>query len=427
MDEPDILVHISAPQTRKHDDLYRSLAEAYITFEPHQPRTVGCVSDHAEDGIVDVSSTAAALPVHDHLPEANTSIAPYNISKDSYGSFPSHISSDGHQQVPIDLGPSTIASATESPVDSSRLQQLERIHASWKRQEAPIREADSLGLLVSSLQNSGVAFIDDSQLAAQAIESQLRDDFSTTSEDTSEEESSSMDPGKWDMSTQLPPKSSEPESIQCDHRSSSERRQPSQASAASAAKSIPVHAGLHETAQFLSPAASTPSIKHDASSTVLDIASLPCSIFPPPPALSLESPGTLPSQVTGYLSALKRQNPDRYKPLRKLRGLEDDERGYWLVSCAHWALKEQYDFWTSLSRDIESGKFGWGISLHRGAGKREDGTIQYPSGLGEVRLYCWGEVVEYVWLGMWLSSNGKIAGSGSAWLDAENSAIVSLY
>ena len=54
----------------------------------------------------------------------------------------------------------------------------------------------------------------------------------------------------------------------------------------------------------------------------------------------------------------------------------------------------------------------------RGRGEEAEGTAEV------VKVWCWGEVVEYIWLMLYTSSHGKFKGCGAAWINWEGEVVV---
>ena len=125
----------------------------------------------------------------------------------------------------------------------------------------------------------------------------------------------------------------------------------------------------------------------------LDFDELPYHVLPPGPPISTKTPVGLPSQLTAHLEAIKAQNEGHFKPSRRLRGLEVEERGCWLFETVEWPKSAQYDFWSSLYEHVKGGSLGWGVFVCR-----EQVPGNGSTGLGQVRLYCWGEIVEEICL-----------------------------
>jgi hypothetical protein len=302
----------------------------------------------------------------------------------------------------------------------NRLGQLERIQADWRKRKDPGpsgsgERQSSISSFVASI-NLDTTFIEDSQLAARVIESQLYERGSATSEDTSEDDSM---------------EESQPEFL----RPSISAEQPllSQSSTSSRGVGEEQYPSTEVASMLQSTHAITSSATNCIHDSIGDLSTLPdfldfseltCEVFPPAPKVSIESPGTLPSQITTHLAAIQQQNPKRFTPSKISRTLELDERGYWLIESATWPLNIQYEFWSSLCKYVKDGRFGWGVTLYRDPPNPPTMGSQAANGLGLVRLYCWGEIVEHIWLSLWLCSKGKVAGSGLRWFDAEDNVVV---
>ena len=410
----EILVHISAPATRQTDDLYRNLADAYLGFEPyeHPPGSASSRPNAQSKPIISNHDApqASSREILNEIP-GNTSML--STSKESYGSFPSHLSSDDHlkhlsQDHDFDSAPRTTPT-------SSRLAQLEHMHRKWKDQATPRssfhKGQKNFNDALPSSDDVDTAFIEDTQLAVQALQSQLFDSYLATSEDASEVDNEPME------DTRLSTSSSDSEDVAQSFVDMTATRPATtvEAKRARSDRQGEVHPNGPTSVNHIEfevtqtrKGAADPS----TASKSTTFAGIPFSAFPPAPKVSTTRPGKLPLQVTKHLAAIRAQNPLRFNPSIKLRVLDLDERGYWSVNCSNWAAKLQFDFWSSLSEDVISGRLGWGTTLHR--------TSQSSATLGQVRLYCWGETVEHLWLTLWLCSHGEISGSGSKWYDADN-------
>ncbi|KAF2707550.1 hypothetical protein K504DRAFT_38383 [Pleomassaria siparia CBS 279.74] len=412
MDE--ILVHVSAPATRQNDEMYRSLAGAYAEFKAYE---------HNGDQELRIAPTpdVPSSLVFGEPTGALVDVSMINGSRDIYGSFPSQLSSVDDYGKSLDRSNNQHSFKQSVEPDSllptNRLGQLERVQAHWRQQAGPRSSAfnEQRATFRSSLSsaNPDTTFIEDSQLAAQAIESQLYDNNrgSTTSEDTSDDESSAgIRSGPSYLHIVGDPLHVSP-------------KLPAPTEADQAPSSV---AGLEFTLHsFRSVTNDTQNSFGHANAIVesLNFSILPYEIFSPAPKVSVESPGTLPSQITPHLGAIQKQNPKRFKPARVSRTLGVDERGHWLVETENWSPKVQYDFWLSLSSHVRAGELGWGVNLYRDPPdipKASQAALQ----LGSVRLYCWGEVVEHTWLSLWLCSKGKVSGSGLRWFDAADNVVI---
>ncbi|PSN59551.1 hypothetical protein BS50DRAFT_508309 [Corynespora cassiicola Philippines] len=407
----EILVHISAPTTLQTDDLYRSLADAYLDFEPHQPGSPG---GH-EEGTGRQDATA-----REQATEALVDVSMANTSKDSYGSFPSEVASDVQSHV---HNGSTVYGSFGSIDDSvnpmSRLGQLEQLHSNWRKQQTLRTPSASTGRR-SDGQSAAIAspsgFIDDTQLAAQAIESQIHDSNSTTSEERSEEEEeAAVVLDAQHLVSQDASKSAELEDVTI-------ATQPSQ-HPLSAEVDVPdseknAEVGTMRGTQTSAPPDINPSHssvqRADARLETLDFSSLSTEVYSPMPQVSTKRPKRWPTQVTSYLLQIKTQKPHRFKPCRQARKLRKDERCIWRIQCAEWHPDLQYEFWETVADHIRQDDFG-SVNMFRD---------QVPaSGLGQVDLMCYGEVVEHIWLALLVFSRGKVCGSARL-LDAGENVIV---
>ena len=424
MDE--ILVHISTPATRQYDELYNSLANAYIVFEPYQNAHVdGPEAINERGGIHPSVSQATTVPNLGNMGSALMEMPTSNWSGNSYGSFPSQISSTGHLE---DANESYVQNSLEELVGpdslrpASRLGQLERIQVKWQRSRSlqGIARNQRPSNVKSAIRSGSFerTFIEDTQLAAQIMESQLYEDGSTTSEDTPEEEPAGYSQTRASRPNELrnPPPTTEISSqkspILC-------HVNPEVSS--STGPLSPLHEFPVTVSSVTNGSCGGGAPGFDTPPTLVHFSDLPFEVFAPAPKISVENPGRLPTQVTPYLRAIQVQNPTRFKPSEISRDLEADERGYWLVEGTNWPPEAQYSFWSSLSKHVHDGDFGWGVTLCRDSVWE---TTLPQAGLGPIRLYSWGEIVEHLWLSLWLCSNGRIVGSGAQWFDAEDNVVV---
>ena len=162
----------------------------------------------------------------------------------------------------------------------------------------------------------------------------------------------------------------------------------------------------------------------------------PISLRPPPPDTSTAS---FVTHITPNLQTLidSPQLSDRYRPSFIVRALETSERGFWSFKPnLHWSGELQLEFWTFLHKFIEAGNGGWGIwaarqefdiasdSQHTTAGSNEQASEDKTYGLGRVKVFCWGEVVEHVYLLLYVASKSKIRKVGAEWLDAGEEVVI---
>lgn len=409
-DDIEVLVHISTSATRQNDELFRSVASAYTEFKPHRTHRDQRVQRQVKawQAVEPQSHASSRRPGGSPLPNVIEALVP-EASKDSYGSFPSNVSSDNCYP-----GVDSVPGNTVRPV--SRLAQLDRSYLSWRKHASPKlsfkQGQEKLRSSSEGLEDADTGFIEDSQSALEAIQSQLRDTWSMTSEDSSVDGlRDETDGGRDEVPSLVGVPAEGPSSRLAEDLSLPAFMNGSVSHDANVSSSNPAAGPTESTSRF--------SEAHpDGAPSQLDFSKLPIDAVPPPPAISVASPVVLPSQITRHLEAIKTNNPGRFKPVKIRRSLESDERGYWRIDCNRWHPSMQQEFWSSLCEHVCSGRIGWGTTLHR--------EPNSAHGLGLVRLYCWGEVVEHMWLLMWLCSKGNVSNLGSQWIDADVIAVVEM-
>ncbi|OCK80521.1 hypothetical protein K432DRAFT_382131 [Lepidopterella palustris CBS 459.81] len=209
----EILVHISAPATRRNEDRYRAQALAYLEFESYDPTYVRSKDlgneeqkAHPETLIIDGPSTpslattpksaVASSAIHDSrissssLP-TGTHTKPDALAElpgtDSFGSFPSNTSifGSGKVQKVIGEGFGPGFEKSDGPVHSSKksLDQLEYIQAQWrKNQYASIPSSSKYHHASNERRDvpeiDPATFLEDTQLAVAALQSDIFNSFS---------------------------------------------------------------------------------------------------------------------------------------------------------------------------------------------------------------------------------------------------------
>jgi hypothetical protein len=114
------------------------------------------------------------------------------------------------------------------------------------------------------------------------------------------------------------------------------------------------------------------------------------------------------------------------------------ERGYWRIPITDWDVGVKDQFWRFLEKYVGDGRAGWGVWVSRtvemGHGSVMENEGAAGVGVGElrdnnveveiVRVYCWGEVVGYVWLVVTIASHRQVKGSGCCWVDGGEQVII---
>ena len=127
---------------------------------------------------------------------------------------------------------------------------------------------------------------------------------------------------------------------------------------------------------------------------------------------------------------------NRYRPKRTVRPLHQSERGHWLLDLRRWSAGDQIDFWRFLEKKVGSGLAGWGVWCTRELDGREtgnDGTVDASAQegdcqacIGKVKIMCWGEVVQHVYLMLFVASKAQIRHGSAVWIDADGEVVVQM-
>jgi len=108
-----------------------------------------------------------------------------------------------------------------------------------------------------------------------------------------------------------------------------------------------------------------------------------------------------------------------------------------------WEPQLRKDFWDWLEEFVGTGQAGWGVSCVRvDAGGGKVGAAGGGIGGGDVnmdvamdgedgqiwnlRVYCWGEVVEHIYYLLFVASRSKVKIAGLRWLDGAGEVVVQM-
>ena len=83
-----------------------------------------------------------------------------------------------------------------------------------------------------------------------------------------------------------------------------------------------------------------------------------------------------------------------------------------------WAVREEFD----ARRASQRSTVGSSEDVHRDEGNGGGGR----SGLGAVKVFCWGEVVEHVFLLLYVASKSKIRKCGAEWRDGGEEVVIGM-
>ena len=157
---------------------------------------------------------------------------------------------------------------------------------------------------------------------------------------------------------------------------------------------------------------------------------LPLEIHPLKPDISSAK---FTSHLTPSLKTLAANLPlSKFFPAQcSLRAIDPLERGHWLISLSSWDDALKTKFWTFLTRFIGGGCAGWGVwcireLVHQSTGDSSDKENEPPRAEEVVKVYCWGEVVREVWLGLYGGSEKRLRNMGTKWIDAGGDVVVAM-
>lgn len=114
----------------------------------------------------------------------------------------------------------------------------------------------------------------------------------------------------------------------------------------------------------------------------------------------------LASFVSDKFAKLEKAISRKYDP-ELLRPIHPLERGYWLVDCTRWNAKTMRRVWNFLTTYLSRGYAGWGVWCRRGPNH------------DWIRMYCWGHVVKYTYLLLYLASDRELKFTGAEWHDGD--------
>ncbi|GAB7365149.1 hypothetical protein MBLNU230_g6237t1 [Neophaeotheca triangularis] len=182
----------------------------------------------------------------------------------------------------------------------------------------------------------------------------------------------------------------------------------------------------HTTAQRLAnpPPKPPEPLKHPALAARTSLPPSPTTltstqiIRPPSPPPGIEP---FKSHITHSLSYLASHSDisAKYNPTAVTRSLQSLERGHWVFETRTWPSETREECWQFLESFVGSGKAGWGVWC-----SREKAGIGGAGEGGVLRVYCWGEVIEHVYLMLYVASKSRVRKAGLRWVDSGGEAVV---
>ncbi|KAI0432963.1 hypothetical protein F5Y09DRAFT_114205 [Xylaria sp. FL1042] len=454
-DEPDveILVHIAAPSRAVHDAQYRSLAAAYLAFEP-----AGLVhfSSHSGHDSSSIQGSRSEPWVAD---DDESSILPFDERAASFrspqASFQSVVDNADSPRVRMRVREMPgYAFIQQTPVSATQ--------SSWQTPPSIVQDSHSMNHADFSSLTSPTRVLESYLQHFESPSCSPRQDSQTGRLIASCRRASGHDGRRLSPRNLVP---CTPQMIPCTPRvqnitepssaskrgpesqASSQPKQPEapsvdafddniieettfisspQVSALTRADSEPplksrrleLATGPHALARATSDIGPPSSIGRKAAVTVSFLSSHgftyeSLEIRPPEPPIA-ESYIEPEELITPGLRKLGHDVglPSRFRPREQTRDLSPYERGHWLVDCSSWDPQLKRNAWAFLANYIGTGIAGWGVWCRRDPDFRE------------LRVYCWGSVVAHIYYVLWLSSHREILFTGSSWLDAERAKII---
>nr|POF12775.1 hypothetical protein CFP56_09926 [Quercus suber] len=153
----------------------------------------------------------------------------------------------------------------------------------------------------------------------------------------------------------------------------------------------------------------------------INLEDLPLSIQPPEPTISDDE---FTTHITPLLDRLAGLEVARaYRPVSVARKPRTWERGHWLINAASLEHGVQIEFWQKLQEYIGTGSCGWGVWCNREVSSLSRDT---EATLGIVRVFCWGEIIQHIYLLLYSVSMSKVRSLGLQWIDAEELVVVQM-
>ena len=393
MPSSDILVHISAPTGKQDDERFRKLAKAYSAFESSTKLSLRTARINENTSLSKRCGTVSRTPQNKFLKLRN------------------------RKNTEFDPGVQVSISSFPAPRHESRL------HSSpWSRGSSPSLARET--------------YIEDSQLAAAALESQL-----------------------WTSSLGDPNRSTR----RRNWRKARAREELQSYAASYSGVAIPrdpveqknVLVGsdndLYEDAPSFPIAHNVTepnsNIERETRSDDQCLKSVVSIIFGPDAPVAHDDYDAY-SHITAELAqvASRFSLEDRfYRHAMFLRELDPKERGYWRFelsssSSCSWDLQSREKFWNSLETYVENGNAGWGLTFiieRHLAGTAPATSFASSKALSKrplrdvatdvYRFFCYGETAPHIYALVYATSLGKLKNIPVEWIDLDEKTVVSMH
>jgi hypothetical protein len=394
--QPEILVHISAPGRIVDDARYRKEALGFLRFEAVARHVLLATTPKERDSVTKALEAQPATNVVEHLfgPVPEQTVSQTLWTKDRVVQRRRFPEADATSTTPRVLKPPLLQGTTpisllpRPKTTKSPLVHIERTPAVERPRTAPTS--------------------------------------STTSQETSllrRTQSDSWEPPPSVVPDSQPSQgilkrgitSSSPSPTHRGSSSTSKRRRLDSSPAFNAAPSAygsPLAVILDPRVEVVAPFRSSASAStsfHQPASSPSPATSFPLELHPPRPPTGI---APFDSHLTLSLTNVSTILAVYFQPISHTRALDPLERGHWLLSTTAFSPEIKHKFWDFLTKFFDEGRAGWGVWC-----MREGETV---------KVYCWGEVVREVWCMLFLGSHRKINRVAARWIDSAGEVVVQM-
>lgn len=142
---------------------------------------------------------------------------------------------------------------------------------------------------------------------------------------------------------------------------------------------------------------------------------LPLEVFSPKAPVGLEGPVTFVTPIIASFYAKPELRKRWTRNTTISRPISRFEIGHWVIETKSWSPRLQLSFWKVLTNQIGLRQAGISTWCKR---------IPEPEQLGTVKVYCWGEIVEHLFLFLFTIADTGISSQEVCWVDGQNEAVV---
>lgn len=146
-----------------------------------------------------------------------------------------------------------------------------------------------------------------------------------------------------------------------------------------------------------------------------EINDLPLQVFSPKAPVGLDGPVTFVTPIIASFFAKAELRKRWTRNAVISRPISQFEIGHWAIETESWPPRLQLSFWKVLTNQIGLRQAGISTWCKR---------IPQPDQLGTVKVYCWGEIVEHLFLFLFTIADTGISSQEACWLDGQDEVVV---